>query len=265
MKKYKQVLTQQKEVFNEIYKKVSNPNKTNAENAQITINAMASGLARMYEDKHMRESLYMAVATKGLVDELNNKIIHYFIKDNSLIDFLKNTEIKDVSIVKEYIAENKSALDVIADYYSIALHTENEGLFITYLQREETTNVVVFTNKNALTFPLSMTKKVTDPAARLAVNLIYYIKAFPEKILNGVPDDMVKNDKKKLSKMKNCTIGIADEIVEKTEVINGHIVTPHFRSGFFRHYSDDRYINMKGKVQFIAATMVKGKAKTIVA
>lgn len=78
MKKYKQVLTQQKEVFNEIYKKVSNPNKTNAENAQAAINAMGAGLVRMYEDKHMRESLYMAVATKGLVDELNNKVIHYF-------------------------------------------------------------------------------------------------------------------------------------------------------------------------------------------
>lgn len=125
--------------------------------------------------------------------------------------------------------------------------------------------VLVFTNDNCIDFTLGKSKLDNYENCRLAINLIYYLKAFPEKILDGVPQDMVRDDKKKFSESRTYNIGIADEIVEKTEVKDGRVIIPHFRSGFFRHYSDDRYINMKGKVQFIAATMVKGKAKTIVA
>ena len=265
MKKYKPVLVRQKELLNDIYKTVSNPNKTNKENMQAALNAFTDLLKEYQTDGNPDKKVAQltSVSVKGLIDEMNGTVTHYFIKDESLINFLKETEIRDTSIVRDYIDENCLKLDSYASYYSIALHTENEGLFFTYLKHDDRVIVVAFSKESAVDFDLRC--KLTNPISRLSVNLVYYLKAYPEKVLSGVPDDMVKNDKKKMQNIKTCTIGIADEIVEKTEVVNGHIVSPHFRSGFFRHYTDDRYVNMKGKVQFIAATMVKGKAKTVVA
>lgn len=261
--KYKPILKSQKKLFNTVYERVHNPNLTRNQNIQNTINAMSNLLSGYIGTSDEKEAQLSAVAQKAIIDELNGQLVHYYIKDKSLISFLENTEIKDTSIIDEYVRENKLLLTFKDSYYSIALHTENSGLLITYLMNNKSTTVIVFDDMHSFNFNLKA--KLTDPLCKIAVNLIYYMKAFPEKVLEGVPDDMVKNDKKKVQDNKNYSIGIADEIVEKSEYVNGHLVSPHFRSGFFRHYTDDRYINMKGKVQFIAATMVKGKAKTVVA
>lgn len=263
--KYKGILKREKKLFNDYYEKVHNPNKTRHENIQNTINAVAKRLSEFTEEEKNKYNVSLvSVGVKALIDDLNGTLPHYFIKDLCLIDFLKNTEVKDTSIVEEYIKEN--SLDVGYDeerYYMAAIHTEKEGLLLFFIYDKNAVTVVVFEDDKSYRFLLKTTKKL-EPICRMAINFIYYLKAFPNKIIDGVPQEMVKNDKKKFNAKYCHSIGVADEIVEKTEIVNGHIVIPHFRSGFFRHYTDDRYINMKGKVQFIAATMVKGKAKTVV-
>lgn len=261
--KYKPVLKQTKKSFNEFYNKFHNPNLTRHQNIQNVINFMAENIAKNKEGKNGEQSSLDAVILKALIDDFNGELIHYFVKDNSLIDFLSNTSVNDISIVNEYIRENQINIDKTVNYYSVALHSEKIGLLITYLFGDDKTVVIICDNDKTIHFLL--TDKVSNPLCKLAINLVYYLKAYPDKILDGVPQDMVKNDKHKYNGKYCHSIGIADEVVEKTEVVNGHIITPHFRSGFFRHYTDDRYVNMKGKVQFIAATMVKGKAKTVVA
>lgn len=267
MKKYKPILKQYKKFFNDAYKVVHNPNKTNHDNIQNTFIFMSEKLGRESQNDNNMVAHKASVGLKALIDDFNGTLTHYFISDKSLVDFLKNTEVKDTSIVDNYVRENSISIgnQYNASYYSIALHTEEEGFVFTYLINSEKTLVLVFTNENCIDFTLGKSKINESKECKLAVNLIYYLKAFPEKILDGVPQDMIRDDKKKFSESRTYNIGIADEIVEKTEVKDGRVIIPHFRSGFFRHYSDDRYINMKGKVQFIAATMVKGKAKTVVA
>lgn len=263
-RKYKNILKTQKELFQKFYNTVANPNFTRHENIQLTINSLAKNISDHAGTEFNREVALSLIWLKALIDDMNGEITHYFIKDNSLIDFLKTTEVKDTSIVEEFIKENSSPLKSIDErYYTVAIHSEFDGLVFTYLHNKEKVLVTVFNDDHTYDFKLGATK--LTPLCKMAINFIYYLKAFPEKILDGVPVDMVKNDKKKFTSSNCHSVGIADEIVEKSEIVNGHLVSPHFRSGFFRHYTDDRYINMKGKVQFIAATMVKGKAKTVVA
>lgn len=262
MRKYKNILKGYKEAFNFVEKQVHNPNLTKKENIQNTINAISQRLDKNSDGVTSGDASVAAVGLKAIIDDMNGDLTHFFISDKSLFNFLKETEIKDTSIVNEYIKEHQSILNLNSGYYTIGIHSEDEAYCVTYISNPEKTVVVVFKDDSATHFPINV--KVSDPICKLAINLIYYLKAFPEKIIEGVPQDMVKNDKKKFNSSNCHSVGIADEIVEKTEVVNGHIVSPHFRSGFFRHYADDRYVNMKGKVQFIAATMVKGKAKTVI-
>jgi DNA-directed RNA polymerase subunit beta' len=90
----------------------------------------------------------------------------------------------------------------------------------------------------------------------LGMNFLFYINAFPDCIIDGVPNGVKRNPKGKV-------ISTSDKIVSHTTVEHG-FVRPHFRSGYFRHLNSDWYVNCKGKVQFIASTMVKGKAKTVI-
>lgn len=273
-KKYKPILKGYRKLLEEVYKNYSDPNKTNNQNMQNAIDIYAKFVDRAANGNNKElseEARLTSVALNGIIDDLNGNLVHYFISDNSLVEFLKNTTIKDVSIVKEYIKENckpiyKNESDVYTSYYSVAIHSENEAHMFSYLMENENTEICVFFDNTGYHYSLRDNIDFDEaPVGRMAINLIYYLKAFPEKILDGVPQDMVRDDKKKFSESRTYNIGIADEIVEKTEVKDGRVIIPHFRSGFFRHYSDDRYVNMKGKVQFIAATMVKGKAKTVVA
>ena len=87
------------------------------------------------------------------------------------------------------------------------------------------------------------------------MNFLFYINTFPECVINGVPNGVKRNPKAKV-------ISTSDKIISHTTVEHGFI-RPHFRSGYFRHFHSD-YINCKGQIRFIEATMVKGKAKTVV-
>lgn len=269
MKKYKPVLKDYKKLFSDNYKEIADPNLTRKENIQRTINYIARIIdsAETTEDNY-RVKGYASVAVKGLVDDFNNVLTHYFISDKSLVEFLKTTEIKDTSIVDEYLKENLKLVDeqhFDTKYLSLAVHTEEEGYFISYIGGEGRIIVVMVVAGRTISFDLSKYNKYNDPYCNLAINFIYYMKAFPEKIIDGVPQDMVKSDRKeKYNDTKNFTIGIAEQIVAKQEYVDGRLVSPHFRSGFFRHYVSDFYVNMKGKVVFIEATMVKGKAKTVI-
>lgn len=272
MKKYKQVLRNYKNIFNKTYKEISDPMLSRFENTQRTINYLSNSLAintPSNEEDQMARS-YASTALKGVIDDLNNKIVHYFISDNSLIQFLKKTEIKDTSIINIFLDKNLNSIGSDEQfkklkYYSIAIHTEENGYFVTFLNNSEKSIAVVICEGRTFSFSIDKKSYKNDQEGNFVINFVYYLMAFPEKIIDGVPFDMVKSDKKeKYCNTKNYSIDIAEEIIEKSDIVNGHIVSPHFRAGFFRHYYSDYYVNMKGKVKFIAATMVKGTAKTVV-
>ena len=89
----------------------------------------------------------------------------------------------------------------------------------------------------------------------MAMNFLFYINAFPECVIDGVPAGVKRNPAAK-------SIAVSDKVVSHTDVEHG-FVRPHFRSGYFRHLNSDYFVNCKGQVRFIESTMVKGRAKTV--
>lgn len=105
---------------------------------------------------------------------------------------------------------------------------------------------------------LSCGKVVREVVSRIAGCKLQTIgiKADLSKYFDGVPSGIKLNPKAKV-------ISTSDKVVSHTTVEHG-FVRPHFRNGYFRHFNSDYFVNCKGQVRFIAATMVKGKAKTVI-
>ena len=225
-----------------------------------TLDAIIDNVLDEIQDPATRSAGYMAYKT--VQEDLKGNTPHYFIQDDNLIKFLQTTEIKDFNILK---------LDT-GKIESLIVHTHNNVYTIGL--GEDTANFMVLTvYRNDDWINLSpevkdhwkFAKQKSDgwyETCKFAINLMYYLKAFPDIIKPGFPEDMCKSLRSVVRKYKdNRIIGVAPQIVHSE--VSG-TKAPHFRQGFFRTYVNDRYVNMKGKVQFIEATMVKGRqAKTV--
>ena len=94
---------------------------------------------------------------------------------------------------------------------------------------------------------------------QFCINTLFYTMAFPESIKDGCPTNIAMAQLNELKDKHTQTLKVDERIVRRER----NEVTPHFRSGYFRHYVSDRYKKAKGTIQFIEATFVKGKAKTV--
>lgn len=185
--------------------------------------------------------------------EVEHGIPRYYLKDDSLFDFFKQTEIKakDVqSIFDSNVFENCSAFGVIGQTDSFLIY-----MLIDISGRHF---VSVFTDDMNYTFCVEEfdRKESNNPwVFNMAMNFLFYINAFPESVIDGVPAGVKRNPAAK-------SISMSDKIISHTSVEHGFI-RPHFRSGYFRHLNSDYFVNCKGQVRFIESTMVKGRAKTV--
>lgn len=93
---------------------------------------------------------------------------------------------------------------------------------------------------------------------RLLLNMLFYMEAFPNKILNTPPNEVSDKLNKHNSKTIETHKTIASYLKENQDI------SPHLRRGHFRYLSDDRYINKKGQFVFVNPSFVKGQAKTII-
>lgn len=91
---------------------------------------------------------------------------------------------------------------------------------------------------------------------RMIAGLGLYMGAFPEQVRDGIPADAKRAD---YAAGNAKTIGVSESVVTRDGA------APHYRSGHFRLYSDDRYINLKGQVRFVEGCFVHGQAKTVIA
>ena len=89
--KYKNILKAQKDVFQKCYNSVSNPNLTKHQNLQNTINTLARSIGSYSNTEYSKEASLSAIWLKAIIDDMNGKLTHFFIRDNSLVDFLKET------------------------------------------------------------------------------------------------------------------------------------------------------------------------------
>ena len=185
--------------------------------------------------------------------DINEGIERYYVKDDSLFDFFKNTPVRDKEVKSVLNSFNKKhdmdIWGVIGQNFSCTIiRTEDPN---------KKNSIIVLTDEfNYMFVPDELLKKERGKIFNLVMNFLFYINAFPECIVDGVPNGVKRNPKAK-------SISISDKIISHTTVEHG-FVRPHFRSGYFRHFNSDYFVNCKGQVRFIASTMVKGKAKTII-
>lgn len=240
--------------------------------------------------KDVRKELFSKIANlRSIADfgllsmyyaEIDGKMEHYFIKDNSLVEFLETTEVKKGCNISEYVLQNGfkydapsgiPELDNLTEKF-IAIHTKRYS-FIVRLDVSSLKNLAVFRVYDESfdrTFLMDLSKFENDEItgdeksepymkyANMFANFIFYIGAFPDCVLDGLPNDY-QVDRNNFT-VKNKKVGIAPKIIHHTDGNK----CPHFRCGHFRYLGSDFYKNKKGTTIFVEATVVKGHAKTVI-
>lgn len=261
---YKNILNRQMAEYNQLYKKACKayPSYSIKDKQLMVFGAMKK--ARNISDDDCMKMMFDALINNGLTyqyacevvltrTEVESGIPRYYLKDDSLFDFFKTTKInpKDVqSIFVSDIYAKGSAFGVIGQSFSCVINVTVD-LFGKHF-------IGVFTDDMNYTFCVEDVniKKGNSEIFNLAMNFLFYIQAFPECIVDGVPSGVKKNPVAK-------QINISEKIVSHRDNTEHGFVRPHFRSGYFRHLNSDYFVNCKGQVRFIESTMVKGRAKTV--
>jgi hypothetical protein len=229
---------------------------------------------------------------------------NYFIQNNILFDFLKNTDIKtNREIIKTAIIKNACFKKTLNgdNFYGFlgVIHSKNTDRSIFFDlelmenartnkrtgEKEDSVSIVItngnekewdcianITDKllneisNSFLYDNTNEKTIVDNERsekainnfKLILNILFYMSAYPENILNQPPDERIEN---KIDPKNTKTITVSKEI---SDYLKDTELTPHLRRGHFRLLNSDYYKHKKGQVIFVRSSFVKGKAKTII-
>jgi hypothetical protein len=92
---------------------------------------------------------------------------------------------------------------------------------------------------------------------RVIMNLLFYMNAFPENVIDGVPDRAIIDENIFVSD-KKFTISKNIELFKKYEI------SPHLRRGHWRTFTSDYYVNKQGETIWIDPVFIKGDALTVI-
>ncbi|MCL2793664.1 MAG: hypothetical protein FWD87_11320 [Spirochaetaceae bacterium] len=92
---------------------------------------------------------------------------------------------------------------------------------------------------------------------RVILNLIFYMNAFPENVLKGVPERAII-DVDNIISDKKITIS------KNIKLFKNHEISPHLRRGHWRTFTSDYYKNKKGETIWIDPIYIKGEALTVI-
>lgn len=259
---YKNILSVQMAEYNKIYKAICRlyPSKSITEKQDMTFQKMLK--MRGFSESEqvfgcMIKPFDNCQAFQYLVEvalvraEVQQGITRFYIKDESLFDFFKNTELKQKEVLSALEGKKENVFGIIGSSFSCTIQF-TRGI-------DKRTYFTMLTDNMNYSFcaeEYESNKNENRWVFNLAMNFMFYINAFPECVLDGVPQGVKRNPNAK-------SISVSEKIVSHTTVEHG-FVRPHFRIGYFRHLNSDYFVNCKGQVRFIASTMVKGKAKTVI-
>jgi len=262
MSEFRNILELQTLEYNRLYKQACKifPSYSIDKKRALALNEMmsnrkldASVLTNLINIPFTREYQY-ALEVVALNDDMENGIPRYYLKDDSLFEFFENTEIK-----RKEVQSILDSLDTTENCSFWGVCGKTFSFLLCYTKTTSGKHIVsVFTNKMNFTFCVEDydRKNPNGEIYNLGLNFLFYINAFPQCVIDGVPNGVKKNPKGKV-------ISTSDKIISHTTVEHG-FVRPHFRSGYFRHLNSDYFVNCKGQVRFIESTMVKGSAKTVI-
>ena len=206
------------------------------------------------QDIPKKDQFSMVLLVNFYVAEKEKVLEHLFIQDDCLFDFFKNTKVKVSDGLEKLLKEN-------AEKYFV-VHSKTQSFGFTVHKKEDDYAIAVFDESKAngelLTSLCTWKTLGNNEACRKAVNLLFYMTAFPDKVKNGIPDDYRILS---VGSTKNKVIGKSERIISHSD--SGK--STHFRSGFFRYYPKDskHWKNVAGTSIWVDATVVNGKAKTI--
>lgn len=228
-------------------------------------------IADCIPDRLVRQSKYLALNLWR--KDYEKKLLHIWLEQKELRDFLRDElPLKDLEGIKQYLKEEgeqqkteapELGMDLEWVRYDIAVHVPNEtdGYAFSFAIMHDGTISLLYcsdTGKEPLhESQYEEYKTRTDEESvnlvrdfTLAVNLLAYMRCFPECVRDGVPDTNSSNIYR--YKDRSVQLGISDKI---TETIKG-AMRPHFRRGYFKRLSSPFYTNKRGQLIFVSETMV---------
>jgi hypothetical protein len=206
---------------------------------------------------------------------IDGEAMHIFIESEELFNWLYNLEIKDDSLVLDFI-NNKKIISPLNDYIkhkndvlynlSIIIHHKNieyesfkffivtkgnsKSYFILH-EEDKLINKYYFydshEDNNNLILPKSL---------NLIFNLLFYISAFSDNLIDSPPSDIYISDHYK---------GNNKYLLKTHPTLLEHGYTsPHFRRGHFRYLQNERYKEKRFHTVFVKSSFIHGDAKTVI-
>lgn len=288
---YKPILTDYYNAVNLYLKQTQKdvPCKSIKERTQNFIDMWSKQLETLSKENYEKSEI-SALEFSAFIQDLNKNLPHIFIEDKNLLGFLKDIEIKDTEIIKGFITENDtpyianeipgekldwkklfelaSIRGINTSFY--AIHSSEESYLIATVRDTlniRSTQLVVlndFKDYSCVVFDGKETDYINnDPMTRLGVNFLAYINAFPECLTEGVPQNISKKNKADYQNTKVLKTSTHVLEIEKENNNDSRIITPHFRKGHFRYLKDERFVNKKGQIVFVKASMVRGHGQSL--
>lgn len=229
-------------------------------------------------DPEIRQAQYLTL--NFWRKDIQKEILHVWFEQKELRDFLRDdVQIKDLKGIKQYLKdegkEQKTASPEIGEdlewvRYDIALHVpyETDGYVFSFVILHDDTFALLYSSDSGTgqlhESEYNQIKNQSDETSvslikdfTLAVNLIAYMKCFPECVKDGVPN--VNNSNTYRYKDRSIQLGTSDKVYS---TVKG-VMRPHFRKGFFKHLSSEFYTKKRGQLIWVKETMVNSKSKII--
>lgn len=259
---YKPILEALTTEFNKTYKEINKktPYYPLREKQQMAIEIMAKK-RKDFIDTHGSGKYgsliaqYTAEIIAVEVDTIKNELTRYYLEDDSLFDFFKETELKQKEIdrICEALKKNANsytAFGMLGKTFSctVVLNNSSNKCFMSVLTPEM--------NYTFVPSEIDLKRQSDHTMFNMVMNFMLYQEAFPEKIIDGVPNGVKRT-------LNSQSVKISEKIILPGEHEHKGFVKPHYRSGYFMHFKAERYVNVRGQTRFVAGKFIRGKAKTV--
>lgn len=267
--------------FLKFIKKLRKKDPSRSSTNQITAQLMRISSNRTQQAFALEETKLV-----GLV--LDKKYINYYVDSESLLNFFITTMVRNeiINEINKIIPYNKTHYTEQSYCFNEFENKieENNGeafiftgcchglnlsrsIFFNITKIKKHATLFVSNGDDIAYIPLLFPSKTRNnmlkndtygTMLRLALNLIFYMSAFPENVLNKPPDEVC--DKLNINNSKTISMSkeIADYLHENRDV------SPHLRRGHFRYLGSDHYTKKRGQTIFVKSSFVKGHAVTVV-
>jgi hypothetical protein len=198
--------------------------------------------------------------------------VYYSLKNRKYIDVYSSTHDKNIPF-RLYVFRLFAPINMMPTSLAVCIsctQTFEDGLGLNYITFSDVNssqdlilhkesiqcleNGYIITNNNIIKNEYN--NKIYE-YYRVIINLMFYMNAYPENVLNGVPHRAVIDENIVVSDKKTT-------VSKNTELFKSHKTSPHLRRGHWRTFTSDFYTNRKGETIWIDPVYIKGEAVTVI-